>query len=215
VRRAGGAPAGLPACRYSSASSRVPAAAGNISFMNIREADAGDTEGIAALVRKCCALRASCDPARYELTADVIREYRIWFGHVAEDPRSLLLVAEEGDAIVGFLIAVVKREMPIYKLTEYALIQEMWIEPEHDPAGAGPAGAGPGLIAKAASLLGAMDVRQIRIEVAAPDERLRRMLESAGFRVCSIDLLMDIPPRRTRRRNGSKPAASDAGPAPT
>lgn len=172
--------------------------------MNIREADAGDTEGIAALVRKSCALRASGDPARYELTADVIREYRLWFGRVAEDPRNLLLVAEEGEAIVGFMIAVVKREMPIYKLTEYAMIQEMWVEPEHEPAG-----AGRDLVAKASELFLAMGIRQIRVEAPAPDERLRKMLESCGFRVCSVDLLLDIPPRRPRRRGQPKPAATD------
>lgn len=181
--------------------------------MNIREADAGDTDGIAALVRKCCAMRASCDPARYELAADVIREYRLWFGHVAEDPRSILLVAEENEAIVGFLIAVVNREMPIYKLAEYALIQEMWVEPEYDPAGAGAS-----LVAKAGGLFGEMGIRQIRIEAPAADARLRKTLESAGFRVCSIDLLMDLPPRRSRKRSQPKPAATDAtdvgGPTP-
>ena len=176
--------------------------------MTIREAIAGDAEAVAPMVVRCCAQHEAWDAAKYAVTDDLVREYRRWFGQISEDPRSFLLVAEdESRKIVGFLIAAVRREAPIYRLKEYALVQELWVEPGYEHTGVGRE-----MILSAAATFGAMGITQMRAETAAANEPLRKLLESCGFRVCTIDLLMEVPKRMAaKRRRRTAPAQSGDG----
>jgi len=170
--------------------------------MTVREAIAGDAEAVGPLLLKCCAQHEAWDAAKYGLTENVIREYRRWFGQIAEDPRTFLLVAEDGKKVVGFLIAAVRREAPIYRLKEYALIQELWVEPEYHGTG-----VGRDLINAAAAMVRPLGITQMRAETAASNEPLRKMLESCGFRTCMVDLLLELPPSAPKRR---RPRAAGA-----
>src|SRR5438105_4339773 len=140
--------------------------------MTVREAIAGDADAVAPMLLRCCAQHESWDAAKYAVMDNVLREYRRWFGQIAEDPRSFLLVAEdEQKKIVGFLIAAVRREAPIYRLKEYALIQEFWVEPEYHQTGVGRE-----MVMAAIATFAAIGITQIRAETAAGNEPLRKLL---------------------------------------
>jgi L-amino acid N-acyltransferase YncA len=121
------------------------------------------------------------------------KEYRRWFGRLAEDPRTTILIAEENGKPVGYMVATVRQDRPIYRTGDYVVIHDLWVEnPDGD--------AGRALLKDAAERYAAAGVTQLRAATAAANERVRTLLKSAGFRVCQIDLLMELPAPKPRKR---------------
>jgi GNAT superfamily N-acetyltransferase len=157
--------------------------------MNIRLGHAGDFSSIMPMVHKKRALHTKWDKALYRLRPDAEARFRRWLGPVVEDPRTILLVAEDEGKIVGFLTAVVETDEPIYRCDEYALIRELWVEPAYRRRGAARA-----LLELAASTYAAMGIKQLRVRTAVANESGRAALQSAGFRSETIDLLRELKP---------------------
>jgi L-amino acid N-acyltransferase YncA len=163
--------------------------------MNIREATTADTEAVGPLILKCLAQHEAWDSIRYGLAPDVAGEYRRWFGRLAEDPRTTILVAEADGRMAGYLVATVHRDRPIYRTGDYVVIHDLWVE---DSSGE----AGRDLLNSAAKRFAASGVTQLRAATAASNEKTRKLLEACGFRVCQIDLLMELP--KTKRKSSRK-----------
>lgn len=176
--------------------------------MIVREATTADSDAVAPLIIACLTQHQSWDAARYGLAPEVEKEYRRWFGRLAEDPRTTILIAETDGRPVGYMVATVHRDRPIYRTGDYVVIHDLWVEnPDGD--------AGRELLKHAAERYAAAGVTQLRAATAAANERVRTLLKSAGFRVCQIDLLMELPapkPRKkaSRRAAGAAPNAGTA-----
>lgn len=169
--------------------------------MIVREATTADSDAVRPLILACLTQHEKWDAARYGLAAQVEKEYRRWFGRLAEDPRTTILIAEENGRPVGYMVATVRRDRPIYRTGDYVVIHDLWVEtPDGD--------AGRELLKHAAERYAAAGVTQLRAATAAANERVRTLLKSAGFRVCQIDLLMELPSPKPRKRPARKPAAS-------
>lgn len=174
------------------------------SPMLIREATAADSEVVAPLILKVLTQHEAWDPARYGLSPNLAKEYRRWFGKLAEDPRTTILLAEVKGRVVGYLVGTVHHDRPIYRTGDYVVIHDLWV----DDAGAD---AGRELLKAAADHYAKTGVTQLRAATAAANERMRGLLQASGFRVCQIDLLMELPkpkPRKSARRvEGDAPDA--------
>jgi ribosomal protein S18 acetylase RimI-like enzyme len=160
--------------------------------MPIRPATAADVPRVLLMVAAICAMHDKMDPARYAMLPDVTERYARWLPARAADPRSVFLVAETDDAppqIVGFLVAMIETSIPIYRLKEYAFIHDVWVEPSHRRHGMARE-----LVRAALERFAAMGVTQVRLETAAANEGARRLFESCGFRVGTIDMLAEIAP---------------------
>ncbi len=145
------------------------------------------------MVAAICALHESMDPARYAMRPDVVERYRHWLPLRAADPESVFLVAESDDAparVIGFLVAQVEGNIPIYRLPAYAFIHDVWVEPPHRGRGVARS-----MVRAAIERFGAMGVTQVRLETAAANDGARRLFESCGFRIGTIDMLIDVPGR--------------------
>ena len=169
--------------------------------MTIREANSADTESVGHLILQSLSQHQAWDSARFGLLPDVRKAYRQWFGRLAEDPRAAVLIAETDGKVVGFLVVTVERDAPIYRITEYAQIHDLWVAEEH-------AEAAKTLILAAEARFAGSGITQLRATTAAANERVRKLLEASGFSVCTIDLLKQIPAARPR-----KSAARDLPPA--
>jgi L-amino acid N-acyltransferase YncA len=173
--------------------------------MHVREATTADTEIVAPLILKVLAQHDSWDPARYGLLPDVAGEYRRWFGKLAEDPRTTILLAEEDGRVAGYLVATVHHDRPIYRTGEYVVIHDLWVD---DRGG----DAGRELLKAAAAHYAGTGVTQLRAATAAANERMRGLLQASGFRVCQIDLLMELPkPKARKAARRDEGTASDRG----
>lgn len=153
--------------------------------------DPGDFEAVAPLMIAFRKHQQQLDPALYALHPDFDHRFRRWIGHMTEDPRAFLLVAEEQGQIIGFLAASIEKDLPIYLHEEFALVRQWWVEPHFRRRGAGKA-----LLKHAASEVAAAGLTQIRIctsvAALAEDQTLTAILSHCGLRPCATESLMEI-----------------------
>jgi ribosomal protein S18 acetylase RimI-like enzyme len=171
----------------------MPPCAANISgiitVMKVRVGNAGDFAAVVPMMRKYRSLHEQWDQSLYALRPDAEARFQRWIGPVIEDPRSILLVAEANGKIIGFLTAIMEADLPIYECEQHAMIMEFWVDPEFRRHGAGKA-----LIDLAAKEYAAMGITQLRVRTAMANDAGREMLEHAGFRAGTIDLLRQLKP---------------------
>jgi ribosomal protein S18 acetylase RimI-like enzyme len=170
-----------------------------ITRMNVRLGTSADWPAVLPMLRRHRALHEHWDAGLYALRPDAEERFKRWLGPASEDPRALLMVVEDdgggsgdsggggGGALVGFLTALVEKELPMYVADEYAVIRDIWIEPAHRGRGLGKA-----LVDAALRELDGMGLKQVRIHTAAANEPARKLLAACGFRVGTIDLVREL-----------------------
>jgi len=169
--------------------------------VTIRAATVADVESVLPMVARVVALHEEWDAARYRALGDVVERYRSWLPERAGDARSVFLVASVGEGVVegvmegvvGFLVAGVEGNIPIYETVEFGFIHDMWVEPEWRCRGV--AGA---LVREAVARFGGMGVKQVRLETAAGNEGARRVFAEAGFRVTAVEMSVEVDPNTLR-----------------
>lgn len=139
------------------------------------------------MVRKIAALHQEWDKARYQLASDPAERYRHWLTARADDPRSAFFVAQSENALAGFVIGTVEKEIPIYALTEYGFIHDLWVEPEYRHEG----------IARQMTMLAvekfaSLGVKQVRLSTAAANDAARALFSGCAFRPSTIEMLLEI-----------------------
>jgi ribosomal protein S18 acetylase RimI-like enzyme len=155
--------------------------------MNIRPATADDVAAVLPMVAKLAALHESWDQERYGYLPDVADIYRGWLTTRARDPKSVFLVAEVEQKVVGFLIGTVERAIPIYRLSEYGFLHDVWVEEPYRHEG----------IARQMTMLAierfrALGMTQVRLETAALNDIARDLFVSCGFRISAVEMMYEI-----------------------
>ncbi len=87
----------------------------------------------------------------------------------------------------GFLVATVEREIPIYRLQEYAFIHDIWVEPEYRQNKVAQQ-----MVMLCSDRFKEMKVQQIRLDTTAVNEAARRLFTSCGFRISTIEMLKEL-----------------------
>jgi RimJ/RimL family protein N-acetyltransferase len=155
--------------------------------MDIRPATEADVPSVLPLVARICALHASWDADRFRTRDHPEQMYDRWLRQRAGDPRSVFLVAEHDGRIVGYLVGTIEAEIPIYWTPECGWIHDLWVDETYRHEGVGRQMAM--LTVERFSQLG---VKQIRLQTAAVNEGARRLFESCGFRVSTIEMLLPL-----------------------
>ncbi len=182
--------------------------------MLIRPAAAADIPAILPKVAAICALHESWDSDKYAFLPDIVERYRRWFPQRIADPNSIFLVAELPAApeipgmggvgtpavhsprkpvgtapvsLAGYLIATIEDEIPIYRLTRFGFIHDVWVEPAHRSRG-----IARHLVDAAVARFAELGLAQVRLDTAAPNEAARRLFASCGFRPSTTEMLRVI-----------------------
>jgi ribosomal protein S18 acetylase RimI-like enzyme len=156
--------------------------------MLIRTATSDDVPKVLPMVAKICALHKNWDSAKYGFLPQPEQRYEKWLTRLATlRDRSVFLVAEDEGKLGGFLVATVEREIPIYRLQEYAFIHDIWVEPEYRQNGVARQ-----MVMLCVERFGEMKVQQIRLDTAAVNEAARRLFASCGFRISTIEMLKEL-----------------------
>jgi ribosomal protein S18 acetylase RimI-like enzyme len=155
--------------------------------MQIRPATPADVPAVLPMVAKIAELHESWDPAKYGYRPNVAEMYRSWMGSRANDPKSVFLVAEREEKLVGFLVATVEREIPIYRLDQFGFIHDLWVEPDYRNEG----------IARQMTMLAiekfrAIGVKQVRLDTHAKNDAARALFASCGFRASVMEMLLEL-----------------------
>ncbi len=155
--------------------------------MLIRPATPTDVPAVLPMVAKICALHEAWDDAKYGFLPKPEQRYEKWLTKLTTDNKSVFLVAEETTQLVGFIAATVEREIPIYRLSEFAFIHDLWVEPEYRKQGVARQ-----LVILACDRIQQMGVKQIRLDTAVPNEAARRLFTSCGFRLSTMEMLIEL-----------------------
>lgn len=155
--------------------------------MLIRSATIDDVPAVLPMLAKTCALHETWDAAKYGLRGHPEQYYEKWLTRLLHKERSVFLVAEDQGKLVAFLAATVEPEISIYSLQEFAFIHDIWVEPEYRKKGIAPQ-----IIKLSVERFQEMGIKQIRLDTVAANESARRLFKSCGFRVSTMEMLMEI-----------------------
>lgn len=156
--------------------------------MEIRPATPKDVPAVLPMVEQLAAFLAERDPAKYETLPDVGEMYRGWLRIRATDERSVFLVAErEPGRLAGFLVATVEPEIPIYRLSEYGFIHDVWVAEAYRNEGLARQ-----MVTLAAERFREIGVAQVRLDVLVSNAPARTLFETCGFRPAVVEMLLDV-----------------------
>lgn len=152
----------------------------------IRSATAADIPAILPMVQKICDMHRAMDPQRYPFVSDVTERYRGWLRTRSEDADSVLLVAVVEESIAGFVVGEVLDEIPVFTLTRYGFLHDLWVEPQFRRRGIARK-----LLLGAMARLKARGVSQIRGDTAWTNSQSRTMLHLLGFRASTVLMIYE------------------------
>jgi GNAT superfamily N-acetyltransferase len=155
--------------------------------MKTRLGNAGDFQAVLPMMRQHRLRQREFDPALYALHPDAEERFRHWAARMADDPRATLVVAEEDGHLIGYVLATIECDPPIYVSNEFAIVREWWVEPAFRGRGVGKA-----LIDHAAADLAKSGLNQLRVRTAAADEATRAILQRSGFRPGTNEMVMEL-----------------------
>lgn len=154
--------------------------------MTIRPATNDDVPQVLPMVGKLAALHESWDSQRYPYIPGIDQRYDRWLRARAEDPRSVFLVAEVSGRVVGFVVATVEKNIPIYRTAEFGFVHDLWVDEDYRHEGTARQ-----MVMLLIERFLELGVRQIRLETAADNEAARKLFESCGFRTSTIEMLFE------------------------
>jgi ribosomal protein S18 acetylase RimI-like enzyme len=155
--------------------------------MDIRPATAADVPGVLPMVAKICALHEAWDPAKFGFLPNPQERYSRWLTARATDARSVFLVAERESRLVAFLLGSIEEEIPIYRLKEFGFIHDLWVEEEYRHEGIARQ-----MVMLAIERFKSLGVRQVRLDTAAANDPARKLFASCGFRLSTMEMLLEI-----------------------
>ncbi|MDB5295955.1 MAG: GCN5-related N-acetyltransferase, partial [Phycisphaerales bacterium] len=160
--------------------------------MTIRPATAADVPAVLPLVSKVEAHHQRADPQKYTFRADPGTMYRGWLQRNTTDARAVFLVADAARAgepprVVGFLIGTIEKEVPIYVLTEYGWVHDLWVDEAYRHEGVGRQ-----LVMQAVERFAALGAKQVRMDVLATNEPAKALFANCGFRPSVVEMLLEV-----------------------
>jgi ribosomal protein S18 acetylase RimI-like enzyme len=163
-------------------------------MVKIRPATPADVPAVLPMVDKICVLHRAWDSAKYGFLPNPAQRYEKWLVGRAKSDRDIFLVAEttsdspdQSVQLVAFLVATIEAEIPIYDLREYGFIHDLWVEADYRKAGIGKQ-----IVKAALEQFTQAGIQQVRLDTAAANDAARRLFQSCGFRISTIEMLTEI-----------------------
>jgi ribosomal protein S18 acetylase RimI-like enzyme len=160
--------------------------------MTVRPANVEDVPLVLPMVAKICAFHERLDPAKYSFLPNPAERYRNWLSARATDPRSVFLVADatgpgEPVRLAGFLIGAVEKEIPIYRLTEFGFIHDLWVDESYRNEGLARQ-----MVTLAIERFREIGMTQVRLDVLDQNEAAIGLFKTCGLRPSTMEMLLEI-----------------------
>ena len=161
--------------------------------MTIRPATPADVPAVLSMVDQLAALHERWDAARYDYKPHPSQMYRRWLASRATDPESVFLVADHERLVsdvpflVGFIVGTVEESIPIYRTPRFGFVHDLFVAEDYRNEGIGRQ-----LAMMAIEKFREIGVPQVRLETAAANEAARKLFASVGFRVSTMEMLVEV-----------------------
>lgn len=154
--------------------------------VQIRAANAGELTTVLSMVGKICAFHQKLDPSKFAVVEGFAEKYGHWLRQQINDPRSVFLVATAEGQLAAFLVGTIDRAVPIYRVSTYGYIRDLWVEEDYRRTGIGRK-----MVETAIARFTQLGVKQVRLEIAAGNRSAPGFFESCGFRRSAIEMLIE------------------------
>lgn len=178
--------------------------------MKFRPGKPDDVEAVVPMLAAHYDLHARFDPARFTPRPDFESGYRRWLTQRSNDPQAAFFVAEtetQPNRVVGFVVATIERDIPVYAVQSFGFIHDLWVEPDYRNEGVGRQ-----LVMLAVEALLQRGATQVRAEVAWANRPARSLMEQLGFRPSSVLYLAEFPGPEGQADPGRPPEPLPAAP---
>ena len=156
--------------------------------MQIRRARADDVEGIGRLGALLLRVHFDFDNARFMQPGPGAEEGYAWFlGSQLENPESLVLVAEQDGAVVGYLYASIEPRNWKELRERAGFVHDILVTDESRGLGAAQT-----LMDEAFAWMRQQNVPRVLLWTAAPNDRARRLFERLGFRPTMVEMTREL-----------------------
>jgi len=143
--------------------------------MNIRQANDKDVEGILKLQLEVAEFHKNLDSI-YEFQDDIAEQFRINTATLINNEKACVFIALDKEEIVGFGIAAIIKENPLFKYPRYAMIEELGITENFRSKGCGQI-----LLDAIFKWLRQQAVEDVRLKVHSKNKGGIKFWEKMGF----------------------------------
>lgn len=145
--------------------------------MKIRKAQLNDSKEILQLYNQLMAQHNRYN-ALYKIHAHAVEEYRHFVINCLKDTHSLVLVAEDKEHAVGFLICRIEKRLPRFQIRRAAYIYDIYIDKKHQSKGTGRK-----LIRAMTTWVKRKGVAYIKLEVSPKNKNAFAFWKKMGFHI--------------------------------
>lgn len=158
-----------------------------MSDVNVRPAIPSDLPRLGELAESLVRLHHDFDPARFLLTQGVAAGYQRWFGQELQNPDAVLLVAAEGEAVLGYAYGRVEARDWNMLLDRHGALHDILVDPAARRRGAAEA-----LLEAFLAAMKARGVPRVVLHTAVQNERAQALFAKAGFRPTMLEMTREL-----------------------
>ena len=151
-----------------------------------RRASAADLEAIIELWSGMMAEHSREDP-RIRLTAEAPAAYRAYAASHIDQEDSMLEVAEADGRIVGFMLLMISRNLPVFRPSLYGYLSDLAVAPRWRRRG-----IGRDLVRRGAEWLRRRDIHTIQLQYYEFNRRAGSFWRALGFRPYYTRMWLDL-----------------------
>ncbi len=153
---------------------------------NVRRAVASDQQVLGKLAAELVRFHHAIDPERFFLPTGVEEGYRRWLGTELANADAVVLVAELGGEVVGYVYGRLEERDFNMLLSAHAALHDVLVIDRAKRTGAGEA-----LITEFARLAAERGVPRVVLHTATSNERAQRLFRKLGFRDTMLEMTLE------------------------
>jgi ribosomal protein S18 acetylase RimI-like enzyme len=153
------------------------------THISVRRARTQDLEPAGQLGGCLARLHHETDPDRFFLPDQVERGYAWWFARELERPQAVILVALQGEALVGYAYGAVEERDWNLLIDRHGVVHDLYVE---EPAR--QLGVGGQLLDAMIHELEALGAPRIVLYTMVSNERAQRLFRARGFRPTLLEM---------------------------
>jgi ribosomal protein S18 acetylase RimI-like enzyme len=151
--------------------------------ISVRRARADEIEGTARLAGKLVRMHHDADPRRFFLAENVEQGYAGWFRQELARSRAVILVAVEGETLVGYAYGAVEDRDWNLLLDAYGAIHDLYVVESVRQRGVGRR-----LVEALIGELEALGAPRVVLSTMVRNEAAQRLFGACGFRPTLLEM---------------------------
>ncbi len=168
----------------------------------VRRMSRSDADAVTKLWKGTVEYHASIDP-RLAVREDAGRSFRRFLNRsIGASDDVIMLVAESGGRIVGFLIGVIRDQAPVFVRSRHGYIVDIYVDPAFRRKGVGRK-----LVEAAEEWFASRGLDHVRLRVSAANDSGIAFWKGIGFEDYFIELWREIP--HAEDEDGDRTVVSD------